>query len=544
MRRELILSYMKTLVAFVSLLFVCVLGYAQTENEFVQMEKRLDYLIQNQDLFIKKRQDDIEKLKNSLTRPQDQFKKNYQLLQAYKKFQIDSALNYALKCKSLTTTLSDSVKVVIDLEVAWIYSTIGRYIEAENILNNIYRPSLHQDLLPKYYDTYSAFYSHYGQSNNYTVYYHKSELYRDSLLSVLNPNSHEYRLSYATKVLFMGNRDEAKEKLLNLLETKPSIEQKATIAYFLGLIYKHENNIDKQQYYYIISTCADIETATRDNASLQDLALTYYELGDFDRAFRLIEKAIKDAIACNVRYRIIEGTSFYPIINAAYQKKIDSQNKKLMINLMLISFLSIILIIGLIIIYRQVKRLNKVKLELSKTNSQLQELNSQIKATNTQLSEANHIKEEYIAQFFDMCSSYIEKMDSIRKVLLKKATSHQTAALIEQLKSTQMVEKEVEELYHNFDQIFLNLYPSFVEEFNALLKEGEKILPKKGELLNTELRIFALIRLGIDDSIKIASFLRYSLRTVYNYRTKVRNKASVSRSDFEDMVKQIAVLER
>lgn len=534
---------MKTVVLFTFFSFVCAIAYAQTRDEFVQMERRLDYLLQNQDLFVKRRQDDIEKLKNSLANPKDQFDKNYQILEAYKKFQIDSALTYALKCKTMSVNLSDSVKTIIDLDVAWIYSTIGRYIEAENLLKKVNRASLHQNLLPRYYDTYSAFYSHYGQSNNQTVNYHKSELYRDSLLSVLDPKSDEYRLSYATKILFMGNRQEAKHKLLGLLSTK-SIEKKATVAYFLGLIYKHENNLEKQQYYYIVSTCADIETATRDNASLQDLALTYYELGDFDRAFKLIDKAIKDAIACNVRYRIIEGTSFYPIINAAYQKKIDSQNKKLMMNLMLISFLSIILIVGLIIIYRQVKRLNKIKQELSKTNRQLQQLNSQVNATNTQLSEANHIKEEYIAQFFDMCSSYIEKMDSIRKHLLKKATSHKLEALIEQLKSTQMVEQEVEELYHNFDQIFLNLYPSFVEEFNVLLKEDEKILPKKGELLNTELRIFALIRLGVDDSIKIASFLRYSLRTVYNYRTKVRNKASVSRADFENMVKQIAVLER
>src|SRR5690606_9087064 len=247
---------------------------------------------------------------------------------------------------------------------------------------------------------------------------------------------------------------------------------------------------------------------------------------------------------CNVRYRIIEGTSFYPIINAAYQKQISNHNKKLVLNLYLISLLSLILIIGMAIIYKQVKRLNKIQRELSATNSQLIDLNRQINKSNIDLSEANHIKEEYIAQFFDMCSSYIEKIDSIRKVLLKKASNNQIPALIDQLKSTTVVEQEVVELYHNFDSIFLNLYPSFVEDFNSLLKEDEQIYPKKGELLNTELRIFALIRLGIDDSVKIASFLRYSLRTVYNYRTKVRNKAAVSRAEFEDKVKQIAVLER
>jgi DNA-binding CsgD family transcriptional regulator len=170
-------------------------------------------------------------------------------------------------------------------------------------------------------------------------------------------------------------------------------------------------------------------------------------------------------------------------------------------------------------------------------------LNDEINQTNLKLSESNHIKEEYIAQFFDMCSSYIDKMEDIRKALLKKATNQQWDALREQLKSTQMEEREVQQLYVNFDRIFLNLYPTFVDEFNALLQEDEKIYPKKTELLNTELRIFALIRLGIDDSVKIASFLRYSLRTVYNYRTKVRNKAAGNRDAFKAAVCQIAVID-
>ena len=97
------------------------------------------------------------------------------------------------------------------------------------------------------------------------------------------------------------------------------------------------------------------------------------------------------------------------------------------------------------------------------------------------------------------------------------------------------------ELYAKFDSIFLNIYPDFIEEFNNLLVPEERIYPKQDELLTTELRIYALIRLGITDSNKIASFLRYSLRTVYNYRTKVRNKSAVTRGDFEDYVKKIGL---
>ncbi len=522
---------------------------AQNRQNIQDVEKHLDELLQNEDYYHKKREDAIKKIKEEAQRNLSDrtkyFNKNYELFQVYKKFQSDSALNYITKCKDIASSLSDSIQITINLDLVGVYSTIGRYIESRDLLNTISRHALPSGLLAKYFDTYSSFYSHYGQSNNNASFYQKSEEYRDSLLTVLDSTSLAYRLSYATKVLFSGDRPQAKELLTVLLkENGTDLEQKAIITYFLGLIYRQEGNVDLQKYYYMLSACADMELANKDNASLQDLALTYYELGDVDRAFRLIEKAIDDAMFCNVRYRIIEGTSFYPIINAAYQKQISNHNKKLILNLYLISILSLILIIGMAIIYKQVKRLNKIKQELSATNNQLIDLNQQINRSNIDLSEANHIKEEYIAQFFDMCSSYIEKMDNIRKVLLKKASNNQIPALIDQLKSTTVVEQEVIELYHNFDSIFLNLYPSFVEDFNSLLKSDEQIYPKKGELLNTELRIFALIRLGIDDSVKIASFLRYSLRTVYNYRTKVRNKSAVSRAEFEDRVKQIAVLER
>jgi len=185
------------------------------------------------------------------------------------------------------------------------------------------------------------------------------------------------------------------------------------------------------------------------------------------------------------------------------------------------------------------KRLSNIRKELASTNKQLVDLNEDLKNTNHMLGEANHIKQEYIAHFFYVCSSYIEKIESFRNTLYKKAITNQHDALIKDLKSTNLAQTELEELYKNFDEIFLSLYPEFVEEFNKLLAPDEAVLPKQGELLNTELRIFALIRLGITDSVKISTFLRYSLRTVYNYRTKIRNKAADSRDELEQKVQKI-----
>ncbi len=522
---------------------------AQEQVDSSRVLQRLEYLMENQKIYVKSREDKLEKLKQEakeLEGNSAQFlKKNYEIFENYKKFDSDAALSYILLCQKLAPLNNDSLQTVIHLDLAWVYSTIGRYVEASKLLRAVEPSLLGKDLLAKYYDTYSSFYSHYGQSNNRPEYYQASERYRDSLLSVLSKSSLEYRTAIAIKTLFNGNREDAKKQLLTLWkENKKDIEQRALIAYFMALIYKYEKDTKSQIYYLSISASADIEMANRDNASFHDLALTYYDLQDFDRAFQFIEKAIDDAMLCKVRYRIIEGTSSYPIINAAYQQKINSQNRQLVALVVVVSILLIGVVIGLVIIYRQVQHLRRIRSELSATNQQLRTLNNEINQTNFKLSESNHIKEEYIAQFFDMCSSYIDKMEDIRKVLLKKATNQQWDALREQLKSTQMEEREVQQLYVNFDRIFLNLYPTFVDEFNALLQDDEKIHPKKTELLNTELRIFALIRLGINDSVKIASFLRYSLRTVYNYRTKVRNKAAGNRDAFEAAVCQIAVIDR
>lgn len=514
------------------------------------LEKEFDVILQKEEYYHQIRLKNINKIKHALNdknifNQQSLFDVHYEIFEQYKKFQSDSALVYIQKCSSILGEKNDSLHVKMQLDLAYLYSTKGRYIEAYDILKKISPRAIPHALLAKYYETYLAFYSHYGQSNNNDIYYAQSELYRDSLLQHLDTNAVMYKIEYATKLLFANNQKKAIEKLELILNDQDiSSKDIALITYLLGIAYKQENDPQKQKYYVLRSAIEDIKNANKDNASLQDLALIYYGEENFDRAFKLIDKAIKDAIYCDVRYRIIEGTTFYPIINASYQAKINAQNKKLLFNLVLISVLTVVLIAGIIFIIKQMNKLSAIRSQLSQTNSQLLQMNRQIHKNNIELSEANHIKEEYIAQFFDMCSSYIEKFDVLRKDVIKKANSNQIKELIAELKSTKVIEDEVAELYHNFDTIFLNLYPSFIEDFNSLLREEEIILPKKNELLNTELRIFALIRLGIDDSVKIASFLRYSLRTVYNYRTKVRNKAKGDREEFENLVKNIGNIDR
>lgn len=515
---------------------------------------KLGRALDNKSLYMENKEQKIRDMKQMLTLSnlslEQRYNINYKLSEEYKKYISDSAVHYNAANQKIADILgSVKLKQETNMQLAWLYSTKGMYIEAKEILDNIEKKSLVPEFLSYYYESYLEFYSHYGQSNNHYEYYAKSSLYRDTLLTILDPQSLKYQLMYATKILYEGRsggkeKEQAREVLLSLLEkTTDKNLERAMIAYLLGYTYKDEGNIELQKKYFSISAIADIENSIKDNASMQSLALTFYDLGDIDEAYRFIQAAVDDAVFCNVRYRAVDASAFYPIINASYQEKEKKQKSELQTYLILISILSVVLIAGIVYTYKQMKRLSMIRKELYRTNVKLTKLNDDLHTANNNLQEANHVKEEYIAHFFDLCSAYIDKLEGYRKSLNKKAANNQLDDLFKMLKSTTIVENELEELYKNFDAIFLNIYPTFVEEFNSLLMPNEQILPKYGELLNTELRIFALIRLGITDSVKIASFLRYSLRTVYNYRTKVRNKAAVSRDEFEEIVKKIGTIQ-
>ena len=224
---------------------------------------------------------------------------------------------------------------------------------------------------------------------------------------------------------------------------------------------------------------------------------------------------------------------------------IEKQNGRLQQYLLLITTLLVLLIVALGYIYRQMKKLADARNHLQQANEQLNGLNEELRqmnsclsSTNIELSESNQIK-EYIARFIKLCSTYINRLDAYRRMVNKKVSAGQIAELLKITRSQDALDEELEELYANFDTAFLHLFPDFVKKFNDLLQDNERIVLKKDELLNTELRIFALIRLGIEDSSQIAEFLRYSVNTIYNYRAKVKNKTRGSREDFEDLVRKI-----
>ena len=304
------------------------------------------------------------------------------------------------------------------------------------------------------------------------------------------------------------------------------------LAYTLSEAYALKGDRENQKYYLTLSAIADLKTSVREYISLRKLAFLLYEDGDIDRAYEYMKCSLEDAQSCNARSRTIEVAEIFPVIDKAYRLRSERKQRTITLLLASVSLLALCLVAAIIYVYRQMKKLAVARQALADANRQLQTINNTLKETNL-------IKEEYIAQYINRCSAYIDKLDHYRRRLTKLASTSKLEELFRAIKSDEFIEAERKEFYNEFDHTFLSLFPNFVTDFNKLLNEKDRITPKPGDLLNTELRIFALIRLGITDSTRIAEFLQYSLTTIYNYRSKVRNKAVGDKNEFEAAVMRI-----
>lgn len=525
-------------------------------NDIDSLLKVLDSSVDNYQVFSNQKEEQLNKLKDLLkyTNNDDQrYKICGQLYDDYKSYKSDSALTYAQEKLQIAEKMNNRWNLTdAKLNLASIMGTSGMYKESMDILETINIQD-NPDLKAYYFHVYRTV---YGFMADYTVSTREKERYnklvsnfRDSLLVVNPPNSETHIMVKTDQLIANKKSDEAIKILLSYYPTiKNDKHTRAIIAFCISVTYQKQQNRENEKKWLIISAINDIQSATKDYISLRSLAFLLYEEGDIDRAYKYIKRSLEDALFCNARLRTYEISQMLPIIDQAYQHQSQARQRQLIISLISISLLSVFLLIAVLSVYRQMRKLSVARKDLSQANKLLNDLNKELSETNKllkhsneTLSEANLIKEEYIGRYMDQCSAYIDKLDDYRRLLNKTATAGKIDDLIQTIKSKQFIEDELKEFYTNFDSTFLQLFPTFVEEFSALLVDNEEIQLKSGELLNTELRIFALIRLGISDSVKISHFLRYSLSTIYNYRTKLRNKSAVPRDEFESYVMKIGM---
>lgn len=519
--------------------------------------KELDEAIAKRPQYVLQKEKHLEDLKEKLQNeknPRNRFELLGELYTEYNFFNTDSVLMIVKERQKLAKELDDVVSNIhATLNWVEVLSTTGMFKEALDCMVSVDRENIPDFLLPYYYHLYRTIYgymSDYAVDDTQKKYYDRlTDTYRDSILLVNDPKSNTHIVVLADKLNEAGEMDKAISLVEQSFLVNPhnfSEHEQAIITYTLSESYRLKGETEKQKEYLLQSAIADMTTATMEYVSLRNLAVILYQEDDIDRAYSYLKMCMEDASNSNTRLRMVEIQKIFPVINDVYQENKMAQQKKLKVMLLLISLLSIVLICSLFYLKRQMKKLAAARKQVVDANAQLTKLNGELSVINKKLKDTNHslvettyLKETYIGRYMDQCSAYIEKMDAYRKSLSKIALTGKMADLVSKIKSSQFIDDELKSFYANFDDTFLSLFPTFVEDFNELLIESERVVLKPNERMNTELRIFALVRLGITDSVKIAQFLRYSVSTIYNYRTKARNKALGNRDDFEKKVAHI-----
>lgn len=502
----------------------------------------LDYSVAHKNIYAQEKIKRIDDIRSALSYPNlndvNKFVVYNQLYNEYWKFDLDSAIHYArLEVETAIRMEDEYRQTQAEFQLATSYAMHGMYLQAEQILSKHSLETLPKDLRAEYYNANIQFLQYYLYTSDSPEDALMQSNYRDSLYATQDQSSIEYRLALVER---MPERDRLAgyTRLIDLVERYSPLY--ARITYNIGTIFAQQGDRDEAKKYLIRSALSDIYNVTRENQSIYELARLVYEDGDYARAYRYAQSSFEDAITAGIQFRVAQVSGFYSIITDVYQRR-EASDKQSLINIIVLSgILLVCLIAAIFFIFQQLKKIMRIRKDLADSNDELQRLNetlndmnAQLHSSNSMLEENNAIKEQYIGQFFNICSGYIDKIGDYQNVLYRLAVNKHYDELVKKLRSTTLIDSETEALYHHFDTIFLNLFPTFVADLNSLLREEERIVLKQDTLLNKELRIYALLRLGITDSEKIANFLRCSTSTIYNYRTKMRNRA-IDKNTFED----------
>ena len=512
----------------------------------------LDKCVEKKETYRAERHERIDSLRQQVETVQGaQLLEVYEAMyQTYSHFQTDSALFYLDKMNQLTELQEDPQKRTwVALNMAEQLAIMGAYSDAEDKVKKLNTTDMNQEERTRYYHVCRTIYGWMADYMSSTPSLskelrHKTDLYRDSIISTdTDPLSRD--IVRADHLLANGKRDEAKQLIENYLPHAEK-EQKSYVHYILSEIYRQQNNSTEQMRHLALVAIEDLKRGVTEYAALPLLATKLKEQGEVERAYNYLFCSMEDANFCNAKLRTMEISEVFPIIEKSYKQKERLARQTERGLLLGVSVMTIMLVLVVLYLRSQMHKLSQTRQQLSVANDQLEQANRLLGQRNDTLQESNsmlhqmdRVKEEYIALFLDRCRTYLSALEKYRKSLLKLAKSNQSAELMKKLKDDTLIEEEQQKLYNEFDEAFLDLHPDFVERFNALLRPEERLTPKRHERLNTELRIFALIRLGVTDTAQIAQFLDYSMPTIYNYRSRIRSKSIYPKEEFEEKLMEL-----
>ena len=516
----------------------------------------LDQLLKERITYVRKKENKINYLKQ-LSSSEASVDKKYdiisRLIEEYSNFQSDSAFQYIEQNRLLAGSLESKDKLLENrFQYIFLCAQAGLLNEAQHALLELedQYPDMNMSQKAEYNKQYERLYMNLrelAQNSHLEEEYRRQELKYSRIICGLVPRESKDFYYYSFKQNYAeGNLEEAKKDIASYYQLVDSASNEAARAlYHLSLIYKIEKYELNEEQSLIRSVMADIKSAVKQNRSLRLLAQIRNDKGDIRRAYRYLDISLQDANFYNTRLRNSQIAEAIPIIQKEYQLQRDKQALYLWAGIVISTFF-LLLILGIALYLRKkrkdlsVARLQLLSIndKLNRINCEVQEKNEELQSLTSKLMESDRVKEKYIGHFLKLCSMYILKIGDYQKLVNRKIKSGQIEELYKLNSSTQYLLKESKDFYSQFDEAFLQIYPSFVKELNALLKEDQQYTLKEGEFLNAELRICALIRLGIKDSSQIAEFMGYNPVTVYTYRTKVKSRAK-DKNNFDQEILKI-----
>ena len=538
-------SYMNRAILFTIIFLLTIVFSSNSENIdknlINKMLEELDEVVDNDDIYKEIRAHRADSLVQTAShrKGQQRIDLYVEAYNIYSHYQCDSAVK-TLQRLSLVPEASENgdVKEYLKIANGEILGIMGLYVEAYETLQSVNVDELSHENKLFYFQTFRSVFGwiadYSRNSPSYEKYVKLTNIYRDSIIAT-ETNKIAHDIALADKHIVNGDPDEA---LNLLLENLANAERTELIYLYFNLAeaYRELGDTDKYTYYLIMASISDLRAGVTEYLALPTLANVLYKNGDIDRAYKYLIRSMDDANLCKARLRTMEVSNIFPIIDRAYkQKELENRKWARIFALILVAFVIVLLCI-LAFMLKQNNKLNLIRRKLADANSNLKRVNDELQVANKNLIKTDRIKEDYIARFLERCRSYLDALENYRHSLLKLAKNNQHEALMRQLKDHTLVGEEQQRFYHDFDKAFLDIHPNFVENFNNLLKEEERVYPKSDCSLTTEMRIFALIRLGINDSNKIAHFLNYSLATIYNYRSRITNKSIHDKDQFNELL--------
>lgn len=555
---------LRTWIFFVFLMLSSTL---MADNQAILEE--LDATIAKRDEFILAKENRINKLKLQIQEEHDSatiLKTLDDLYNEYYVFKFDSAKAYADKGLALAVAFKDRhYTTLFTIHRSEILAIGGLYSEAKANLEAVDANKLDSNLRFKYHLALSLLYTYW---TNYCNDHYYSPLYRakaDSCLiqgfKDINPQDpfYDYYMGEYCVYIKKDSREARKYYYRVLEKASEASRFYAMSSYALAGNYLDDGNEEKYVEFLAKAAMSDLKCSTMENMALQSLAVRLFQNGEehIEQAERYINVSMEDAKFYNNRLRILEISRILPQIMTTYQDVTERQNRHLRYSISFISLLVVVLLFTAYFIYRQNRKLNIRRHELAESNNQLTDLNNQLAKSNNQQTDLNNQlqklnqrlvytnkhRERLASIYIDLCAKYIDKLAKYQTLVKRKIKAHQEQELLQTISSTRISEEDAATFLNSFDKAFLELYPTFVEEFNALLIEDGRILQKSPHTLSTELRTFALIRLGVKSTADIAGLLFLSNQTIYNCRSVTKNKA-VNKETFDDDVMRLCTVIR